>query len=870
MKKLIFIIVFLCCANQLFARHVAGGELFYEYLGPGGSGNTSRYQITLRLFRDCNSSGPLLQNESVNVGIYQNTTLFTTLNLPIQGSVTTISLNTAAFPCLVGTVNVCYQVALYKNIIELPINNAGYLLARLGCCRIDNITNTTGGSSIGSTYITKIPGLNTLPNGFNSSPQFLVKDTALVCAGKLFNLNFGATDVDNDVLTYSFCDAYTAGSGSNNSPPPQSLNLVAVPYASPFSGTDPLAGVNINSSTGIISGVAPGIGQYIVSVCITEWRNNIGFTEHRKDFILKVQDCDFVEAQLPEKIIQCDSFSVYFENQSLSSAIQSYAWNFGEPSSSNNTSTLATPTHVYADTGLYKATLSVTGPNGCVGIDSTIVAVYPGFYPGFTVSGSCFQNPFLFNDTTKTRYGIVNKWEWNFGDLTTLTDTSTLRNPSYTYATEGSKTIKLIVASNKGCEKTVEKTIIVTDKPALNLPFKDTLICSIDTLPLLAIGNGNFSWQPNINISNLSISNPLVFPKDTITYYVTLNENGCIAKDSIKVNVLDFIRVDAGLDTSICKTDTFRLKPISDALGYVWTASTGEAVAPIKNPLVQPLLFTKYFVKANLGKCEDKDSIAVTVTPYPQANAGLDKNICFGDKIILNATVIGSTFSWSPTNAMLNANTLNPTVAPSKNTYYTLTVKDTLGCPKPFTDSILVTVIKPVTANVGRDTSIVKNQPLQLNVNSNFDNGITYLWSPSTGLNNTTIANPISILNINVTEIKYKARVTIPEGCFAEDEIIVRIFSTEPDLFIPTAFTPNKDGKNDVFKPIYVGISKLDYFKIYNRWGQQIFETNDFEKGWTGLLNGAEQPSGTYVFMAQAIDYTGKLIYKKGTVVLIR
>jgi gliding motility-associated-like protein len=870
MKKLFFIIFFLCSVSSLLARHVAGGELFYEYLGPGNGANTSNYRITLRLFRDCNSTGPQLQAEQVSVGVYENYNRVAVVNLPLTGGVTSITLNTATFPCLVGSVNVCYEVALYINTIELPINSAGYILARLGCCRIDAITNTTGGNSIGSTYITKIPGTIALPIGFNNSPKFNVKDTALVCAGKNFSLDFGATDVDGDVLIYSFCDAYTAGSGTNNSPPPGFLSLIPVPYVSPFSGTDPLAGPSINSNTGVISGIAPGIGQYVVSVCITEVRNGIPISEHRKDFILKVQNCDFVEANLPDKIIQCDSFSVLFQNQSTSSSIQSYLWNFGEPTSSSNISSLPTPVHVYADTGRYKASLTVTGPNGCVGTDSTIVIVYPGFYPGFTITGSCFQNPFHFNDTTKTIYGVVNEWYWDFGDLLTLADTSRIKNPSYTYPNSGIRNIKLFVANNKGCEKTIEKPLVVSDKPSLVLPFKDTLICSIDTLPLIAIGNGIFTWQPNINIINPNTSNPLVFPHDTTTYYVTLNENGCIAKDSIKVNVLNFIKVDAGVDSTVCKTDTFRLNPISHALGYLWTASTGENIAAVKYPVVQPLTNTMYYVKANLGKCEDKDSLLIKVAPYPASNAGADSSICFGGKVFLHGNIIGSSFIWAPANALINANTLHPIAAPSKDTYYVLTVIDTLGCPKPFSDSIFIKVIRPVTVYAGKDTMIVKNQPLQLYANSNFDNGVTYLWSPSTGLNDTHISNPISVINLAIDSIKYKVRVTIPEGCFGEDEIVVRIFNTNPDIFIPTAFTPNKDGKNDVFKPICVGIVRLDYFKIYNRWGQLIFETNEFEIGWDGKLNGTEQSSGTYVFMAQGIDYTGKVVYKKGTVVLIR
>ena len=234
------------------ARHIAGGELFYEYVKPGTAVNTSTYQITLRLFRDCDSPGPFLDVEKVTVGIYEMNSLRSSLGLNLQGSVRTISLNTASFPCLSGTPVVCYQIAIYSNTIDLPNNTAGYTLSRLGCCRVDGITNLGGARNIGSNYVTRIPGTNNLPIGINNSPQFNVKDTALVCSGKKFTLDFGALDPDNDDLTYNFCEAYGASSGSNNAPPPNQLSLDPLFYSSGFSGYSPLGpNVKINPTTGI-------------------------------------------------------------------------------------------------------------------------------------------------------------------------------------------------------------------------------------------------------------------------------------------------------------------------------------------------------------------------------------------------------------------------------------------------------------------------------------------------------------------------------------------------------------------------------------------------------------------------------------------
>lgn len=870
MKKLVLIFFFFIKIFSADARHIAGGEMYYEWIGGDGSSNT--YKITLRLFRDCNSNGPLLENEQVTTGIYQNAALFMVLPLPLIGPITTITLNPSTIPCLIGSVNVCYEIGIYSATVNLPINSSGYILSRLGCCRIDNISNLTQ-NSVGSNYVSFIPGTNDLPVGHNSSPQYLVKDATLVCAHNHFTLDFSAIDADGDSLSYSFCNAYTSLAGSNNQPPPPTIDLSPVPYGNGYSGNTPLGpGVTINPATGIISGIAPDAGQYVVNVCIKEWRNGKPFSEHRKDFNLKVQSCDIVQAILPDQIINCKNFTVYFENQSTSSAITSYLWEFGDPLHPTANSTNPTVQYTYADTGRFKAKLTVTAPGGCVGTATTTVLVYPGFTPDFNIQGSCFQNPYHFFDATKTKYGIVNSWRWNFGD-SDPSDTSLIQNPSYTYNSSGNRIISLIVASSKGCIDTVNKPITILDKPIIQLPFRDTLICSSDTLGLIANSAGSFSWLPNYNIIAQNSANPFVFPQDTTTYFVTVNNAGCINSDSIKVNVLKYITVDAGVDSVICKSDSFRLHPISYALGYQWKASSGIFVDNIKYPLVAPLINTEYYVTANLGKCVAKDSVNIKVVPYPQVFAGPDTTICFGNRALLKGTIKGSFFRWSPINSLLNSNSLSPIAGPDKSTLYVLTVGDTLGCAKERSDSVLVTVIPNIHLFAGNDTSISANQPLILNAtvsNSSELSGISYAWTPTTGLSDPSIANPIASFPDAVDSITYSVRVTVTQGCYAVDQVHVRIFKGSPEIFVPSAFTPNDDKKNDVLRPIPIGIVKLLFFKVYNRWGQMVFSTNEIGKGWDGIFNGNRQSSGTYVYLTEGIDFKGFTIFRKGTSVLIR
>lgn len=876
MKKFIVLITALFCFIQTFANHISGGELFYEYVGPGIAANSSKYKITMRLSRDCHPADPmtqLLENELVLIGIYDNTglTFQSSVQLTLQLPIPTIELNTSTIPCLINAPEVCFQIGVFTGTVELPASADGYTLSWIRCCRANNIANLSISSGIGATYTTTIPGTSVLPAGNNSSPQFAVKDAVLVCQNKNFLLDFGATDPDGDSVSYAFCDAYLGGTISNPNPGssgpselPRKLELNSLPYKTPFSGSNPLGSqVSINQNTGEITGIAPAAGRYVINVCATEKRNGKIINVHRKDFILEVGNCDYAAADpLPVSSAWCKDSTVHFSNNNSSSSIQSYHWDFGVPGA---TSDEAAPSYTYPDTGVYTIKLTVQGAAGCVDEKSTTIGVYPGFKPDFEVVGSCFQTPFIFKDLSTTNYGTINSWKWNFSEVS---DTSSIQNPTYKYDTEGTRNVKLAITSSKGCIDSITKPVEVKNVALLALPFKDTLICSIDTLPLHAVGSGTYTWTPAYNIINSNSSDPFVFPKETTTYAVTVTDaGGCVNKDSVKVNVLNSITVDAGADTSICRTDTISLSAVSAGLQYHWTPLGGLITSSdIKNAVVIPDTTTTYTVTANLGNCMVKDSVTIKVAPYPKAYAGPDVTICYGNSVQLSADITGASFTWSPANSLENSNTLAPVANPIRTTAYIFTAHDTLGCPKPVRDTVTVTVIPPVRAFAGNDTMVIANQPLQLNATG----GSAYTWSPSTGMDNSTVANPVVVLSAAYDSIIYRVKVSAEGGCFAEDELKVKVFKTGPDLFIPTAFTPNSDGKNDILKPVPVGIRTLHYFRIYNRWGQMVFSTSSIGNGWDGTFGGKEQATGTYVFMASATDFLGKIITKKGTTVLIR
>jgi gliding motility-associated-like protein len=194
-----------------------------------------------------------------------------------------------------------------------------------------------------------------------------------------------------------------------------------------------------------------------------------------------------------------------------------------------------------------------------------------------------------------------------------------------------------------------------------------------------------------------------------------------------------------------------------------------------------------------------------------------------------------------------------------------LTVTNEKGCVS--TDSQYVSIEKSPQPLSFHDTLLSYGAALQLNINDgNFNQGGQYLWSPSFGLNDPFSPDPV--LNSTVDNTYYVS-VKNKYGCAMNDSFNVKYYKG-PSIYVPNAFTPNGDGKNDIFKPTYIGITSLKYFRVFNRNGQLVFETNQQVKGWDGNIHGDPSPEGTYVWEVSGEDYLGKSESKNGTVILIK
>jgi hypothetical protein len=218
---------------------------------------------------------------------------------------------------------------------------------------------------------------------------------------------------------------------------------------------------------------------------------------------IKVGDCNVAKAlpavfditgsRVRPEAAGCRSFTYTFANDiPPNPLIHSYYWEFSDGATYN----IANPRHTFLDTGVYTIKLVVNRGEQCGDSATSILRVYPGFSPGFDLSGICAGKPTRFRDTTTTKFGFVNSWRWDFGNTATTNDTSRLQNPTYTFPQQGSYNVQFVVTTNKGCIDTVSKQVDILTRPPLTVAFKDTLICNGDSLQLRAIGNGDFTWTP--------------------------------------------------------------------------------------------------------------------------------------------------------------------------------------------------------------------------------------------------------------------------------------------------------------------------------------------------------------------------------------
>ncbi len=202
--------------------------------------------------------------------------------------------------------------------------------------------------------------------------------------------------------------------------------------------------------------------------------------------------------------------------------------------------------------------------------------------------------------------------------------------------------------------------------------------------------------------------------------------------------------------------------------------------------------------------------------------------------------------------------------APDQTYAAILDVTTTRGCEAR--DTQYINIRQSPYPLITHDTILSVGEPYQLYANAGYDSIGSYVWSPAYGLDNPNSASPVAT---GTEDITYRVQMQNNYGCSLSDTVHIKYYKG-PDIYVPNAFTPNGDGRNDIFRPFPVGIVKLDYFRVFNRWGGIMYQTQAYLQGWDGRVGGQPALPGTYIWEVKGKDYQNKIIFKRGTVLLIR
>lgn len=413
----------------------------------------------------------------------------------------------------------------------------------------------------------------------------------------------------------------------------------------------------------------------------------------------------------------------------------------------------------------------------------------------------------------------------------------------------------IVTASRGPCSAKDTVKVTVNNLPTITANA-DSEICNGDVFTLSANGGDTYSWLPAADLNNALIASPKASPSLTATYTVTGTDvNGCssTATTTLTVNPLPIASITG--DLFICTGQSATLVA-TGGVSYNWSeGSTGSTVT------LNPVATTNYSVTVIDAKnCTATSNVDVTVSTIPVASAGNDTSICIGTPAQLSGGT-GLFYTWSPSTGLSDVNSSNPSASPVVTTKYALTVSNgNSNCAT--TDTVLVTVVPLPIASAGSDRTIIIGQSTTL-VGTG---GVTYNWSPTTGLNAGSGSFVIATPKQPTT---YTVIVSDALGCTSIAAVTVDIDFQCGEVFVPSGFTPNGDGQNDILYVRGNCITDLS-FVLFDRWGQQVFSTSNKDNGWDGSYNGNPANTATFTYSLKANLLNGKKVEMTGNVSLVR
>ncbi|TND08494.1 MAG: PKD domain-containing protein [Bacteroidetes bacterium] len=593
----------------------------------------------------------------------------------------------------------------------------------------------------------------------------------------------------------------------------------------------------------------------------------------------------------------CTSLTVNFTDNSTvtnPNTITGWNWNFGDPASgANNISNLQNPPHTFSAAGNYTVILTVTTSDGCQSTINLPISVGAPPTALFATTPVCTNTPMQFTDQSTG----ASQYFWDFGTIAT-NDTSNLQNPSYTFTQSGTFTVTLIASAGSGCSDTA--TLQVTVNPGPAPAFAAPAVCETSTTSFTdqsVVSSGtitNWSWDFGVtsqtgDTSNLQ--NPTFVYPTAGTYTVTLtvtSNNGCQTTMTQVVNVnplptAQFTNSPACSGAPMNFTDQ-SLVTSGNVTTWAWDFGDGSPVNNTQNPShnygTSSSTYTVTLIVGTSNGCTDTIAQTITLNPIPVALFVADTTqgcaplcINFTDQSSVTPGSITG-WTWDFGDGSVPNFTQNPQhcyLAPG--TYdVTLTATTNQGCVATLNIPAYITAHPSPVASFSAtpQTTTILNTTVSF---TDLSSGSPISWSWDFGdFATDNVQNPVHTYN---PDLSYSYDVTLSivnqYGC-VDDTTITILVEPEFTFYIPNAFTPNGDGKNDVFFGTGIGIDKYDIW-IFDRWGNMIFHGDDLADTWDGKVQGKSQQicqEDVYVWKVILTDVFAKKHKYIGHVSLIR
>ena len=565
-------------------------------------------------------------------------------------------------------------------------------------------------------------------------------------------------------------------------------------------------------------------------------------------------------------------------------------WSFGDGSALlGPTPPQVKTAHQYTVSGTYPVTLNVIDAANCKATYTSPASINVQNIPqikltslAFTASKLCAPADVIYYDSTVINPSDFLSRTWNLYNGANLIHSTPI---TASYPNPGTYSVSLIETTTFGCSDTVVKTIKVNG-PIGNFTLAPSTICKGQTVTFTVQDTSNvFDWTWDFG-DGTTTDTAKVSPISHVYNFHPPTANGTApasvtffssdhcpySPQTIPVTIYQVI-ADFNRNNELLKIDTAHcLGPIdhfynisTGADSYGWNYGDGSAITTYSvHTYTMPGVYTvELFIKNNTTTCVDTMYKKMYIyPPFVEKISGND-SICKAQSETLTATGTGILYNWIPAAGLSSTAISNPTATPNISTTYTLIATDINGCIDSTTAFVFV---QQPPLPITWDTTVVIGQTFSLPGGQG--SGFTYTWTPTDNISCINCPSPMFTGTVNAF---YSEAIADARGCFTATSTFSITVEPLSSIDVPTAFTPNGDGTNDVVYVAGWGLKSLQYFKIYNRWGELVFETNDLKVGWDGTYKGTPQNMETYVYQVSAETYISKdPIIKKGYIKLLR